>query len=111
MDIEEIREKIRLRQYSISDHAIIEARKDGISPKTVEKLEYVVLHGKVIEIYPERKRYLIYKNLPEKNIPLHVVIDYSFYQEPAIVTAYIPDSKEWINFQIRKREVKKDGNK
>lgn len=111
MDIEKIREKIRLRQYSISDHAIIEAKKDGISPKTIEKLEYVILNGKVIENYPERKRYLIYENLPDRNIPVHVVIDYSFYKEPAIVTVYIPDSREWINFQIRKEKVKKDGNK
>ncbi|MFH1562970.1 MAG: DUF4258 domain-containing protein [Nitrospirota bacterium] len=103
MDIEKIREKIRLGQYSISDHAIIEARKDGLSPKTIKKLEYVALNGKVIEDYPKRNRYLVYAEIPEENIPVHVVIDYSFYEEPAIVTAYIPDSREWINFQIRKK--------
>ena len=37
--IEAIRERFRNGEYAISDHAIIEARKDGIEPRTVEKLE------------------------------------------------------------------------
>ena len=37
--IEAIRERFRNGEYAISDHALIEARKDGIEPRTVEKLE------------------------------------------------------------------------
>jgi hypothetical protein len=36
-------------EYAVSDHAIIEARKDGIDPRTVEKLEWVAINGEVIE--------------------------------------------------------------
>lgn len=39
VDIEYIRKRFSDGEYSISDHAIIEARKDGIEPNTVEKLE------------------------------------------------------------------------
>ena len=103
MDIEDIREKFRKGEYSISTHAIVEARKDGIVPSTVKKLEWVVIHGKVIEEYPERERILIYKELHENNLPVHVIVDYSFRDEPVIVTSYVPDSQYWIKFQIRKK--------
>ena len=36
-DIELIKEKILLGEYAVSDHAIMEARKDGVEPGTIEK--------------------------------------------------------------------------
>lgn len=59
IDIEYIKKKFLDGEYSISDHAIIEARKDGIEPNTVEKLEWVAINGKVIEEYIDRQRILI----------------------------------------------------
>jgi len=38
-ELDEIRERFRSGEYAVSDHAIIEARKDGIEPHTVIKLE------------------------------------------------------------------------
>jgi len=54
VDIECIRKRFIDDEYAISDHAIIEARKDGIVPRTVEKLEWVsgILNGR-ISISPE----------------------------------------------------------
>lgn len=103
---EAIRERFRNGEYAVSDHAIIEARKDGIEPQTVTKLEWVAIHGKVIEDYPERERILVYAELPDENLPVHIVIEYAFLEEPVIVTAYVPDSREWIKFQIRKKQKK-----
>lgn len=37
--IEHVKKQFMDGEYAISDHAIIEARKDGIDPRTVEKLE------------------------------------------------------------------------
>ncbi|KPA09052.1 hypothetical protein MHK_010742 [Candidatus Magnetomorum sp. HK-1] len=102
-DLQEIRNSFLQGNYAISDHAIIEARKDGIEPKTIEKLEWVALNGKVIEEYEDRQRILLYANLEENNLPVHIVIDYSFIDEPVIVTSYIPNSKYWIKYQIRKK--------
>lgn len=99
MDIEEIRAKIRSGRFSLVDHALTEAFKDGIS---VNDILYCIANGKIIEEYPERKRCLIYSML-DFDIPLHVVVDYSWEEEIDIVTSYIPDSNEWIKFQIRKR--------
>ncbi len=43
VDIEYIRKRFIDGEYAISDHAIIEAQKDGIVPRTVEKLEWVAI--------------------------------------------------------------------
>jgi len=103
IDIEYIRKRFSDGEYSISDHAIIEARKDGIEPNTVEKLEWVAINGEVIEEYIDRERILIYADLPEQNLPVHIIVDYSFLEEPAIVTGYVPDSRYWIKYKIRKK--------
>jgi len=102
-DLEKIRDRFRDGEYAVSDHAIIEARKDGIEPLTITKLEWVVIYGKVIEEYPERERVLVYAELPEDELPVHVVVEYSIREEPVIVTSYVPDSRYWIKYQIRKK--------
>ncbi len=101
--LEDIRIRFQLGEYAISDHAIIEARKDGIEPQTMNKLEWVATYGKLREEYPERHRILIYAELADDKLPLHIVVDYSFLEEPVIVTAYVPDNRYWINFQVRKQ--------
>jgi hypothetical protein len=60
------------------------------------------LNGKIIEEYPERQRVLIYAVLDEEDLPVHIIVDYSEPDEPVIVTSYVPDSRYWIKFQIRK---------
>ena len=34
---------------------------------------------------------------------IHIIVDYSFWKEPVIVTSYVPDSKYWIKYKIRKK--------
>ncbi len=53
-EVEAIREQFRNGEYAVSGHAIVEARKDGIEPHTIAKLEWVAIYGKVIEEYPEK---------------------------------------------------------
>ena len=103
VDIEYIRKRFIDGEYAISDHAIIEARKDGIDLGTVEKLEWVAVNGKVIEEYVDRKRVSMYAELKEEKLPVHIVVDYSFWEEPVIVTSYVPDSRYWIKYKIRKK--------
>ncbi len=99
---EHVRKRFINGEYAISDHAIIEARKDGIDPRTVEKLEWIAINGEVIEEYVDRKRVLIYAELNEENLPVHIIVDYSLPEEPVIVTAYAPDSRYWLNYKTRK---------
>jgi hypothetical protein len=103
VDLEKIRKRIADGFYAISDHAITEAQKDGIAPETAEKLEVVAMRGKLIEDDPKRQRCLVFYVFPEDQVPCHIVVDYSFEDEPAIITAYVPDSRHWIRFEKRKR--------
>lgn len=75
--LEAIREQFRRGEYAVSDHAVIEARKDGIDPQTVNKLEHIAIHGKIIEEYPERQRILLYGELQKERLPVHIVVDYT----------------------------------
>jgi hypothetical protein len=81
----------------------MEARKDGIEPNAVEKLEWIAINGDVIEEYIDRERILIYGNLVDDNLPVHIIVDISFLEEPVIVTSYVPDSRYWIKYKIRKK--------
>jgi hypothetical protein len=99
---EQMRKRFIDGEYAISDHAIIEARKDGIDPRTVEKLEWVAINGEVVEEYVDRKRVLVYAELKEENLPVHIIVDYTLLEEPVIVTAYVPDNRYWLNYKTRK---------
>lgn len=112
VDIEQIRANIRQGNLTVSPHALIEAKKDGISPKTAQLLEEVALYGEIIEDYPERHRYLIYHEvvIERYKIPVHVVLEYEFVEEPAIVTAYVPDN-QWIASRKRAKRRKGKGRK
>lgn len=91
--LELIRKQFRQGEYAVSDRAIIEARKDGIAPQTISKLEWAAIHGKIIEEYLEREWILLYAELPEDFLPVHIIVEHSCPEEPVIVTAYIPDSQ------------------
>ena len=103
MDVHRLRkllaqEKLTLR---FTDHAVTEARKDGL---TAEDLEDTIAEGEVIEDYGVRA--LLLNLTKDDRLPCHVVLEYQpRAQEAVIVTAYIPDAKEWeSNWKKRKRK-------
>ena len=99
MEIDTIRTSIRKGKFFVTDHALTEGFKDGI---TVADMLHVVQTGKIIERYPGRKRYLIYGRNADA-IPVHVVIDFSDGQSVDIVTTYVPQRDQWIKNQVRKK--------
>jgi hypothetical protein len=91
-------EKLTLR---FTDHAVTEARKDGL---TAEDLEDTVTEGEIIEDYGVRALFL---NLTKDDrLPCRVVLEYRpSAQEAVIITAYMPDAKEWeSNWKRRKQK-------
>ena len=102
-DIEIIRQLVLEKGYRITGHASVEAVKDGISPADIR---YAIFNGQIVEEYPERglpgiKTYLIYATLTA-NIPVHIVVDIILEQSVVVVTAYVPDRKQWIASQRRR---------
>ena len=73
------------------DHAVIEAHKDGL---TTGDLEHTVAVGEIIEDYG--RRVLLLSFTREDRLPCHVVLEYlSGRRAATVVTAYVPDAKEW----------------
>jgi len=102
MDVHRVRKLVTRGKVTprFTDHAVIEARKDGL---TAEDLENAVAEGKLIEDYGERGLLLSFTK--DDGRPCHIVLEYAAStEEAAIVTAYVPDAKEWEpNWTKRRR--------
>ena len=77
----------------------MEAFKDGL---LLADLRYVFEYGKVIELYPDDNRGLLYAIIPEYGTPTHVVIE-DTQDEGVIITAYVPDRRKWTANKHRRR--------
>jgi hypothetical protein len=84
----------------VSLHALLEAYKEGLRGKDIV---YAILHGEVIERYPDRDRVLIMGPTVRDDLPLHVVCDYTDRDVIVAVTAYIPDRSDWVADLIRRK--------
>jgi Domain of unknown function (DUF4258) len=100
MEIDAIRAFIWKGNFSVTDHALTEGFKDGIS---VADMLRVIQTGKIIERYPGRRRCLIYGHNAAA-IPVHVVVDFSAGRSVDIVTTYVPQRDQWIKSQVRKKQ-------
>ena len=100
-DIEQLREDVAAgkRPLRITTHAQMEAFKDGL---LLAELRYTFEQGEVIETYLPENRGLLYAQMLESNIPVHIVIE-DTPDEGVIITAYIPDKRKWIAGKRRKR--------
>ena len=100
MEINAIRASIRKGSFFVTDHALTEGFKDGIS---VADMLRVIQTGKIIERYPGRRRCLVYGHNVAA-IPVHVVVDFSAERSVDIVTTYVPQRDQWIKSQVRKKQ-------
>jgi Domain of unknown function (DUF4258) len=106
MNIDRVRRLLAQQRIALrfADHAVIEARKDG---STTEDLEDSVTEGEAIEDYGARA--LLLNFTKDDGLPCHVVLEYTpVAEEAVIVTAYIPDEKEWEpNWKKRRRKKRR----
>ena len=103
MDLRTLQNQIRTKKVRVrlTKHARVEAFKDGL---TTSDLEYVLMHGEIIENYPERNRVLLLAFEPQHELPIHITLEYFQDENVAtIVTAYIPSDDIWEkNYKTRK---------
>jgi hypothetical protein len=106
MNLNRVRQSLAQGKVTLrfADHAVIEARKDGL---IVEDLENTVTTGDQIEDYGVRALLLSFTE--EDRLPCHVVLEYvPGMKEAVIVTAYIPDAEEWEpNWKRRRRKKRR----
>ena len=102
MDTVRVRRLLSQRRIAVrfSDHAFVEARKDGL---TVADLRAASERGEVIEDYGARA--LLLHFTPDDRLPYHIVLEYVGRERCAtVVTAYVPEAKEWeADWKTRRR--------
>jgi hypothetical protein len=105
MDINDIRNKISLKKYTVSFSHTEKVRARRIR---LDEIEEAILNGRIIEPYPEDLRgpsCLIFGFSNERR-PLHVLCGNLADDELLIVTAYEPDPEEWeADLETRKGEM------
>jgi len=99
--IQEIRAKIKTRQYEFSKHAVDQSIIRHISVAEME--DAVAGESQVIEEYPEDKYgpSCLILGYTKAGRPLHVQCSYPSRPIVKIITLYQPDPDLWIDFRVR----------
>lgn len=102
MEIDKIVNAIQANRIRITDHADEQSESDQL---TFDEVYFSVLHGEIIEDYPDDKPYpscLIYGQTFSGD-PVHSVWAFNDENQWAVViTVYRPDADRWINFRERR---------
>ncbi len=104
MDFRESVLKAAKKRIIFTTHALDEMNNEE-DIIMVDEIKNVILHGEIIEDYPEDKRghSCLIAGFPGRRRPIHVVCapkeDYL-----AVITTYVPDLTNWKNnFKTRKK--------
>ena len=101
--IEQIRQKIRQRQYEFSKHAVDQSILRNIG---VREFEAAILnHSEIIEDYPNDKYgpSCLVLSFTEKDRALHAVCTYPTQPVLKVITIYEPDPEQWVEHRIRRK--------
>lgn len=101
--ISEIREKICLRQYEFSRHAVDQSILRSI--RVYELEEAILNNSEIIEDYPDDKYgpSCLVLGFTTAGRPLHIQCSYPARHLVKIVTIYEPEPGLWVDFRTRRR--------
>jgi hypothetical protein len=104
--LEDIRRKVKLRQYELSKHAVDQSIRRDI--RVVEIEEAIFGQSEIIENYPEDKygATCLILGHTKTGRPLHIQCSCSSRPLIKIVTLYEPDPQHWTDMRIRKKGLK-----
>ena len=102
--LDALKEKVAVRQYEFSRHAVDQSILRDISVAEVE--EAMLNRSAIIEDYPEDKYgpSCLILGYTANHRPLHVQCSYPIRPLVKVVTVYEPDPNLWINLTIRKTD-------
>jgi len=101
--VQMVRDRIADGRYTVTSHVQRHAAAENFGIRAVLT---TVREGVIIEWMPERRRFLAcarVRALDGRAIWLHVACDYTHPTDAGLVTAYIPDRREWEDPPIRRR--------
>jgi len=99
--IEWIRSKVSAGDYELSAHAENERQADKIP---VEELEHALLHGEVLEDYPNdpRGHSCLILGHARPGYPIHAVCGRTPRGDLRVITVYLPSLPKWIDERTRR---------
>ena len=106
MNLSRLRWLLQRKQLTLrlTTHARIEAIKDGL---TATDLRNTLEQGEEIEDYPARARALLL-GWTKDQLPCHIVGEWeTTAAQVVIVSAYLPDGREWYSDWKRRRKRKR----
>ncbi len=94
MNIDEIKDKVRQREYVYSSHADTERQDDNL---TLAQVEAAILNGEILEQYPDtgRGESCLIVGFAE-DTPVHIVCGWRG-DDIVVITVYIPGLPKFIN--------------
>lgn len=97
-----IKAEIRQQSYEISLHADEERLADGL---LVSQVEFILLHGELIEDYPDDPRgaSCLVLGFTPTGMPVHVVCGKNRAEHLLLITVYIPAMPKWKDAYTRNR--------
>ena len=103
--IEEIRTKIRQRQFEFTKHAVDQSIIRDISVAEIEQA--ILSPSEIIEDYPDDKYgpSCMILGFTDSGRPLHIQCSYPSRKLIKIITLYQPDAELWIDNRIRKTNL------
>mgnify|MGYP006289753055 CR=1 FL=1 len=101
--VSQIQEKVRLRRYEFSKHAVDQSILRDISVSEVEQA--VLSDCEIVEDYPDDKcgSICLLLGFTNGNRPLHVFCSYPSRPYLKIITIYEPDPSDWIDNKFRRK--------
>ena len=100
--LDDIRDKIKRRQYEMSKHAVDQSIVRGISVREIE--EATLNRSEVIEDYPDDKYgpSCLILGFTNAGRPLHLQCTHPDRPTIRIITLYEPNPDLWIDFRTRR---------
>ena len=99
--VDEIRSKFAQEKFEFSKHAVDQTILREIS---VREIREAISKCEVIEDYPDDKygpSCLIF-GFTKKNRPIHIQCSYPTRSIIKIITVYVPDREQWVEFKKRR---------
>jgi hypothetical protein len=102
--IEDIRDRVRRRQYELSKHAVDQSIIRDIRVSEIE--DAVLSRSEVIEDYPDDERgpSCLVLGFTRSGRTLHIQVSYPTRPVLKVITLYEPDPELWIDLRHRKSQ-------
>lgn len=103
LSVVDMRERLALGRYRLSSHALVRIVERNIPGELIRQAGAA---AEVIEDYPDDKYSpsCLLLGFGQDGTPLHLHVSRADNPDAKIITLYVPDENEWINYRVRRSQ-------